>query len=114
VDATHHLFNKETFDKMKNTAYLINTSRGPIVDSKALAVALQSGNIAGAGVDVLEQEPPDPNDALMKLDNFIVTPHTGFYSDQSSDDLRKMSFEEVVRVLQGGMPKNLFNKELAG
>jgi D-3-phosphoglycerate dehydrogenase len=98
---------------MKNTAFLVNTSRGPIVDTKALAAALKSGKIAGAGLDVLEEEPPDPNDALLKLDNFIVTPHTAFYSDQASNDLRKFSFEEAVRVLQGNQPKNLFNKELA-
>ena len=112
VDATHHLFNEEAFEKMKNTAFLVNTSRGPVVDTKALVAALKSGQIAGAGLDVLEEAPPDPDDELLKLDNVILTPHTGFYSDQSSDDLRKFSLQEVVRVLKGEKPKNLFNKEV--
>ena len=112
VDATHHLFDEKAFDKMKSTAFLVNTSRGPVVDTQALVAALKSDKIAGAGLDVLEEAPPDPNGELLKLDNAIITPHTGFYSDQSSDDLRKFSFEEVVRVLQGQKPKNLFNKEV--
>ena len=112
VDATHHLFNEKAFDKMKNTAFLVNTSRGPVIDTKALVVALKSGKIAGAGLDVLEDAPPDPNDELLTLDNVIITPHSAFYSDESSDDLRQFSFEEVVRVIQGEKPKNLFNKEV--
>ncbi len=112
LDTTYHLFDKNAFSKMKDSAYLINTARGPIVDTKALVAALKLRKIAGAGLDVLEETPPDSKDELLTIDNVIITPHIGFYSEQSSDDLRKRSFEEVVRVLQGNLPKNLFNKEL--
>ena len=72
---THHLVNAERLALMKPTAYLINTARGPIVDQKALTKVLQDGKIAGAGLDVQEQEPPDAGDPLLKLDNVILAPH---------------------------------------
>jgi Lactate dehydrogenase and related dehydrogenases len=71
---THHLVNAERLALMKPTAYLINTSRGPVVDQKALTRVLQERRIAGAGLDVLEQEPPDPADPILSLDNVILAP----------------------------------------
>ena len=78
LPATRHLFNADVFRKMKPTAYLINTARGPIVDEAALAAALDQGHIAGAALDVMEQEPPGSS-PLFGRDNIIVTPHTSFY-----------------------------------
>ena len=72
---THHIVNAERLALMKPTAYLINTARGPIVDQKALTKVLQERRIAGAGLDVLEQEPPDADDPILKLDNVILAPH---------------------------------------
>jgi len=109
----YHLFGLEQFKKMKPTAYLINTSRGAIVDEKALYTALTQGLIAGAGVDVLEKEqPPDPDNPLLKLDNIIITPHNGSYSEQSFWILRRTPVDEVARVLQGMWPVYLANPEV--
>src|SRR5580692_9708045 len=80
MPATHHLFNADVFRRMKPTAYLINTARGPIVDEAALADALDQGHLAGAALDVMEEEPPAGSRLLGHRDNVIVTPHTSFYS----------------------------------
>jgi len=112
--STYHMFNEEIFRKMKNTAYLVNTSRGGVVDQKALYNALKSGQIAGAALDVMEEEPPKANEPLLTLDNVIITAHTAYYSEASEIELRKQSFREVVRVLEGGQPKNWVNRKEMG
>lgn len=112
VDSTHHLLNDEAFNKMKETAIVINTSRGPIIDSSALIRALENNKILGAGIDVLETEPPEEEKQLLKLDNAIITPHAAFYSEDSEGQLRISALEEVVRVLKGDKPKHLVNSEL--
>ena len=94
---------------MKPTAYLINTSRGPVVDEAALVTALREGWIAGAGLDVLEQEPPDPASPLLGLDNVIITPHSSYYSDAAIRQLPVRCGQEVARVLTGRRPLNLVN-----
>ena len=76
---TYHIFNEDTFKKMKNTAMIINTARGPIIDQKALANALISGEILYAGLDTVEKEPIEPDDPLLGLDNVILSPHSGSY-----------------------------------
>ena len=73
---TRHIVNAENLGLMKPSAVLINTSRGPVVDEAALIEALQEGRIAGAGLDVFEQEPVDPNNPLLKMDNVVVSPHS--------------------------------------
>jgi D-3-phosphoglycerate dehydrogenase len=110
VPETDRLFNAEVFCKMKPTAYLINTARGPIVDEHALASALDAGHLAGAALDVLSQEPPS-NSPLFGRDNVILTPHISFYSAESLIDLQRKAAEEVVRVLTGNMPRNALNPE---
>jgi D-3-phosphoglycerate dehydrogenase len=107
---THHLFNAEVFGRMKPTAYLVNTARGPIIDEDALARALDRGQLAGAALDVLEKEPPSAS-LLLGRDNVILTPHTGFYSEESLVDLQMKASEEVVRVLTGEAPRNPVNPE---
>ncbi len=109
--ATRHLFNADAFRRMKPTAYLINTARGPIIDEAALASALDQGHLAGAALDVMEQEPPASGSPLFGRDNVIVTPHTSFYSEESLVDLQTKAAEEVVRVLTGQAPKNPVNPE---
>jgi D-3-phosphoglycerate dehydrogenase / 2-oxoglutarate reductase len=109
---TRHLVNERTLRLMKPTAFLINTSRGPLVDSLAIARALREGWIAGAGLDVLEQEPIPSDHPLLGLPNCLITPHAAYYSEQSFVDLKTSAAEEVARVLGGGEPKNPLNPEV--
>jgi D-3-phosphoglycerate dehydrogenase len=107
---THHLFSDEVFRQMKPGALLVNTSRGPVVDEAALARALDAKQLAGAALDVLEQEPP-VHSPLFGRDNVILTPHTSFYSVESLEELQTKAAEEVVRVLSGEPPRNPVNPE---
>jgi D-3-phosphoglycerate dehydrogenase len=107
---THHLFSTAVFNQMKPGALIVNTSRGPVVDEAALAAALDSRQIAGAALDVLEQEPP-VSSPLFGRDNVILTPHTSFYSVESLEELQTKAAEEVVRVLSGQPPRNPVNPE---
>jgi D-3-phosphoglycerate dehydrogenase len=107
---TRGLFGAEAFRQMKPTAYLINTARGPIVDEAALAHALDAGQLAGAALDVMPQEPP-LGSPLLGRDNVILTPHTSFYSEESLLELQRKAAEEVVSVLSGRPPRNAVNPE---
>jgi len=107
---TRHLFNRKTFAEMKRGAYLVNTARGPIIDEDALAEALDAGQIGGAALDVMSQEPP-PASPLFGRDNVIITPHTSFYSEESLVDLQVKAAQEVVAVLSGKSPRNPVNPE---
>lgn len=100
---THGLFDAETIAAMKPGAFLINVSRGPIVDNAALLGALESGHLSGAGLDVVDGEPNPPR-ALVDRRSVIVTPHVAFSSDASLAELRRRSAEEVVRVMAGDAP----------
>jgi len=108
---TNHLFNAAVFSQMKPTAYLVNTARGSVVDEVALAAALDKGQLAGAALDVVEKEPPSGS-PLLGRDNVILTPHTGFYSEESLAELQTKAAEEVVRVLSGEAPRNPVNPEV--
>jgi D-3-phosphoglycerate dehydrogenase len=110
VPETRRLFNADVFCRMKPTAHLINTARGPIVDEEALAHALDRGQLAGAALDVLSQEPPC-NSPLFGRENVILTPHMSFYSAESLIELQTKAAEEVVRVLNGEAPRNPVNPE---
>jgi D-3-phosphoglycerate dehydrogenase len=107
---TNRLFNAQVFRQMKPTAYLINTARGPIVDEEALVHALDAGQLAGAALDVLSQEPPTAS-PLLGRNNVILTPHMSFYSVESLVELQTKAAEEVVRVLTGQMPRSPVNPE---
>ena len=104
LPATHHLFNADAFSKMKNTALLINTARGPLVDNDALAKALDGGEIGGAGLDVTDPEPPAADSPLFGRDNLILTPHTGFYSVEALDELQEKAAKDTASVLAGERP----------
>jgi len=97
---------------MKKNAILINTSRGPVIDEKALYKALKEKWIAGAGLDVLEKEPPLKDNPLFELDNIIITPHMAWYSIDSLIEIQRKAAEEVARVLSGQLPINLVNKDV--
>ena len=107
---THHLLSEAQFALMKPTAIFVNTGRGRVVDEPALIRALQAGTIAAAGLDVLEDEPPDPNNPLLAMDNVIVTPHTAFYSDEAFVESRLRVGQEVAAVLTGNRPRNCVNR----
>jgi D-3-phosphoglycerate dehydrogenase len=112
TDETKHMMGLEQFKKMKPTAYLINVSRGGLIDEQALYIALTHGYIAGAGLDVTEPEPPDRNHPLFKLENVLITPHSAFYSDLATSELSRRAEEEVFRVLRGEWPQNLLNPQV--
>ena len=106
---THYMIGKREFELMKSTAYLVNTSRGKLIDSNALFNAVKAGQIAGAGLDVLEQEPPAMDNPLLSLDNIYITPHIAFYSEDSIKRLREATIKSVVDVLEGGVPRSVVN-----
>ena len=106
-DETKGLINKESIALMKENAVLINTARGPVVDSEALAEALKSGNIAGAGIDVFEIEPPIPADhVLFGAPNLIVTPHVAFATRESMIKRAEIVFDNIDKYLNG-IPQNV-------
>ena len=109
---THHIVNAERLALMKPTAYLINTARGPIVDQKALTRVLQENRIAGAGLDVFEQEPTDPNDQLLKLDNLIAAPHALCWTDQCFAGNGAADIRAVLDVMKGQVPRGVVNREV--
>jgi D-3-phosphoglycerate dehydrogenase len=109
-DETRHIVNAERLALMKPTAYVINTARGPIVDQKALTRALQERRIAGAGLDVLEQEPPDENDPILKLDNVILAPHALCWTDQCFAGNGAADVKAVLEVQHGREPRGVVNR----
>ena len=106
------MFDSAHFSQMKPGAVFINTSRGGLVESAALAEALESGHLAAAGVDVLPQEPPGPDEPLLGQDNLVVTPHVAFNSEESLAELQTRTAQSVARVLQGQMPESVVNPEV--
>jgi len=106
------MFGLEQFKKMKPTAFLINTARGALVDSDALYTALTEGLIAGAGLDVTEPEPINPDNPLLKLENAIFTGHSAYFSETSVVEQRKGPIDEIARVLSGEWPSALVNPQV--
>jgi len=109
---THHLIGEAFFRRMKPTAILINTSRGPVVDETALARALQEKRLAGAALDVWEEEPVRADNPLLKMDNVIATPHAAYYSSAAVAQIPGRCGEEVARVLTGQRPLHVVNPEI--
>jgi glyoxylate reductase len=109
---TYHLINANKLRLMKKTAYLINNARGPVVDEKALYEALKEGRIAGAGLDVFEQEPTPVDNPLLKLDNVVVAPHISSASYETRSKMAEMVAENLVAFFEGRKPPNLVNPEV--
>ncbi|NPV91144.1 MAG: C-terminal binding protein [Firmicutes bacterium] len=110
--STYHLFNQSVFSRMKSTSYLINTARGAIIDEQALIDALTRGAIAGAALDVSEQEPISPTSKLLQLPNVIITPHAAWYTEEAQESVQGKAAAEVARVLSGQPPQNLVNPDV--
>jgi D-3-phosphoglycerate dehydrogenase len=113
-DSTQHLIGEQEFKKMERKPLLINTSRGPIVNEKALIQALEEGRISGAGLDVLETEPPDSKNPMLKMENVIFSPHVGFYSEESISELKRRTARNVSDVLRGRWPGSVVNQGVMG
>jgi len=113
-DSTRHLIGQKEFQKMEKRPIIVNTSRGPIINETALIEALKEGRISGAGLDVLEKEPPDPQSPLLKMDNVTLSPHVGFYSEESISELKRRTAKNVSDVLMGNWPISVVNHEVKG
>jgi D-3-phosphoglycerate dehydrogenase len=105
IPETAGLVNKEFLSKMKPGSYLVNTARGELVDESALISTLRSGHLRGAALDVFQQEPPELDNPLLKMDQVIVTPHMGAHSDSATNAMGWMALGECLAVLQGEKPK---------
>ncbi|MCM3704333.1 MULTISPECIES: C-terminal binding protein [Cytobacillus] len=101
IKDTFHLLNADRFSQMKKNAVIINTARGPIIDEKALIEALEKGIIAGAALDVTEEEPISIDSPLLHMDNVIITPHSAWYSEEAMVELRQKAAKNIVQVLKG-------------
>jgi len=113
LPTTKHLIGAKELKLMKKTAYLVNTSRGPIVDEKALVKALKTKQIAGAGLDVFEKE-PKLTPGLGKLDNVILTPHTASATIAARTAMSEIAARNILAVLSGKKPANIVNPEIYG
>jgi len=111
LPSTHHLVGAKELKMMKKTAYLINTSRGPVIDERALVAALKKKQIAGAALDVFEKE-PKLSPGLAKLDNVILTPHTASATITARDAMSEIAAKNILAVLEGRRPPNLVNPEV--
>jgi D-3-phosphoglycerate dehydrogenase len=111
---SRHLIGAEELAWMKPGAILINTSRGPLVDLDALRDALADERLGGAGLDVLEEEPPAADDPLLHRDDVIVTPHAAFYSEESLEELQRKAVEQVIQALAGRTPPYAVNADALG
>jgi D-3-phosphoglycerate dehydrogenase len=109
---TRHLIGATELAAMPDGAVLVNTSRGPLVDPDALRDALASGHLGGAALDVLETDPPAPDDPLLKRDDVIVTPHAAFYSQESVAEQQRKATEQVIAALAGRTPPYAVNTPL--
>lgn len=108
---TTHLINNERLSKMKKTAFLINTARGGVVDEHALAAALRSGTIAGAALDVHENE-PQMNPEMMQMENAILTPHIASATVEVREKMTEQAVDAILKVLAGKKAENVVNKEM--
>jgi lactate dehydrogenase-like 2-hydroxyacid dehydrogenase len=109
---THHLIGEKELHAMKPTAYLINTSRGSVVDEKALYEALKNRVIAGAALDVHEKEPVEPDDPLIGLDNIILTPHIGSATVETRIAMAVRAATNLSAALRGERPRDLVNPQV--
>jgi D-3-phosphoglycerate dehydrogenase len=108
---TEGLIGAEQFARMKSTAFFITTARGPVHDEAALYDALVTGTIAGAGIDVFHDEPPDPSHPLLTLDNVVASPHTAGITEEATRDIARATAEQWLTIFAGKVPPRLINPE---
>jgi glyoxylate reductase len=111
MDATRHLFGDAAFSSMKESAYLVNTSRGPVIDENALVTALRERKIAGAGIDVYEKEPLAAP-GLAELDNVVMTPHVASATKETRDAMATMAARNILAMIDGRRPETCLNPEI--
>ncbi|MCH7911246.1 MAG: C-terminal binding protein, partial [Candidatus Hydrogenedentes bacterium] len=109
---TRHLIGEAELKAMKSTAFIINTARGALIDEKALIKALQDKEIAGAGLDVTEQEPPEKDNPLRTMENVVMTPHTASASTRMRVETRRRAAREVALALSGRWPMSCVNPDV--
>ena len=112
TDETRGMFNLDLFRLMKQAAVIVNTSRGPVIDTDDLIQALKEGMIAGAGLDVLAHEPPSPNSALVTMKNVVLTPHLAWYSEEGGWDIRHLIMDDLRAFLHGKPPRFVINPDV--
>lgn len=112
IEQTHHLIDADALATMRPDAILINTARGGVVDTDALVEALKAGRIFGAGLDVLEEEPLAAGHPLTRFERVILTPHAGFYTEESYAELKARTAQNAVDVVAGRRPRNILNPEV--
>lgn len=112
LESTHHLLDEHTIARMKDGAMLINTCRGAVTDSDAVARALRTGKLKGAGLDVFETEPLPADSPLLECPNAVLTPHASWYSEESYAEVKRRATEAVVAVLRGQRPRDIMNPEV--
>ena len=110
--SSEHLFDAEAFNRMKPGAFFITTARGGVHDEQALANALKEGSIAGAGVDVWEQEPPSPDHPLLQLDNVIASPHNAGVTHEARENIVRITIDQLDVIARGERPQRLLNPEV--
>lgn len=113
TDDTHHLLGEREFAMMKSNAIVINTSRGQLIDEVAMIKALAEKRIAGAGLDVLEDEPTAVDNPLLNMEQVVITPHVAWYSEQSEGELKTKVARGAADVLAGFYPASLVNRQVA-
>ena len=111
-EETYHLINARLIALMRPTAYLINVARGPIVDEQALIAALQEGRIAGAGLDVFEKEPVDPDNPLLTMESTIVSPHALCWTEECFGAIASSALSDITAALAGRRPRFIVNPEV--
>lgn len=112
TEETYHLIDADALALTKPGVIIVNTSRGGVLDTNALLEALESGQVHGAGLDVLEEEPVPADHPLTRFERVILTPHSAFYSEESYAELKRRTAENAVDVLLGKRPRNLLNPEI--
>lgn len=112
TEETRGIFNLEKFSRMKKSAVIVNTSRGPVVNTQDLIEALKQGMIAGAGLDVYEKEPPPADLELLRMSNAVLSPHIAWYSEEGGWDIRVMIMDDIKACLSGKPPRHVVNREV--
>lgn len=111
-ESSRHLIGERELGLMKKTAYIVNTARGPVIDQAALTAALQNGDIAGAGLDVFDPEPPAEDELIVTLPNVIALPHIGTHTHETRKAMRVLSVENAIAVITGKRPPAIVNPEV--